>query len=191
MQRGPVAQPKVKVWDALVRAGHWLLVGGIVGAWFVHGKWHEWLGYGVLAVVAIRIVWGFTARGGQHSVSHGSYARFAQFVRSPAATFEYSQQIAAHREPRYLGHNPLGGWMIVTLLLTITVVCATGWLYTTDRFWGEAWVENLHIGLTYALLALVALHIGGVIFSSLRHSENLVATMIHGNKRAPDPTDVQ
>ena len=52
MQPDPVAQTTVKVWDALVRVGHWLLVGGIVGAWFVHGKWHEWLGYGVLIVVA-------------------------------------------------------------------------------------------------------------------------------------------
>ncbi len=181
---GRDAQPTVRVWDALVRVGHWSLVAGIVATWFTHGKWHEWLGYAVLAVVALRIVWGVLAQGSSR------YARFAAFLRSPASTFEYSKQILAHREPRHIGHNPLGGWMIVALLLTITGVCVTGWLYTTDRFWGEAWVENLHIGLTNALLLLIALHIGGVIFSSLRHGENLVAAMISGRKRAPGPGDV-
>ena len=175
------AQPTVKVWDALVRVGHWALVTGIAATWFVHGKWHEWLGYAVLAVVAVRIVWGFIGT---------RYARFGQFVCSPVHTLRYSGQILRHQEPRHLGHNPLGGWMIVMLILTITAVCVTGWLYTTDRYWGEQWVEDLHVALTNVLLGLVALHIVGVIFSSLRHGENLVAAMVHGKKRAPSADDV-
>jgi cytochrome b len=178
------SRPAVGVWDLLVRIGHWSLVSGIVAAWFVHGKWHEWLGYAVLGIVALRIVWGLIARG------RSSYARFSQFVRSPAHTLNYTQQILAHKEPRHLGHNPLGGWMIVALLITITTVCATGWLYTTDTYWGEKWVEELHEGLTNCLIVLVALHIGGVIFSSWRHGENLVAAMVHGRKRAPDENDI-
>jgi cytochrome b len=173
--------PTVRVWDLLVRAGHWTLVGGIVGAWFVHGKWHEWLGYIVLSVVMLRILWGFIG---------SRYARFAQFVRSPAHTTTYAQQILNHREPRHLGHNPLGGWMIVTLLFTISGICITGWLYTTEKFWGVGWVENLHQGLTYFLMALVVMHVSGVVFSSLRHGENLVAAMVHGRKRAPGDNDV-
>lgn len=174
-------RPGVKVWDALVRIGHWSLVIGIVAAWFIHGKWHEWLGYAVLAVVSLRIVWG---------VVGSRYARFAQFVRSPVHTLRYGRQIIAHREPRYLGHNPLGGWMIVALMITITAVCISGWLYTTDRYWGEKWVEDMHEGLTNVLLTLVALHIAGVIFSSLRHGENLVLSMLNGRKRAPGPGDI-
>jgi len=179
------AGPDIKVWDRLVRVGHWTLVIGITTTWFVHGKWHEWLGYAVLAVVALRIVWGVA---GPRSTR---YARFTQFVRSPAATMDYAKQIINHSEPRHLGHNPLGGWMIVALLLTIVGVCLTGWLYTTDRFWGEAWVEELHEGLTNVLLALAVLHIGGVIFASLRHGENLVKAMLNGRKRAPGPGDVK
>jgi cytochrome b len=174
-------RPGVKVWDTLVRVGHWTLVIGIAAAWFTRGKWHEWLGYTVLAVVALRMVWGMVG---------SRYARFAQFVRSPAHTLRYGKQILAHQEPRHLGHNPLGGWMIVALLLTIAGVCVTGWLYTTDRFWGEQWMEQLHEVLANAMLALVALHIGGVIFSSLRHGENLVVSMLNGRKRAPGPGDV-
>ncbi|MEQ1775363.1 MAG: cytochrome b/b6 domain-containing protein [Burkholderiales bacterium] len=180
MPAGGDSKPAVRVWDLLVRIGHWSLVIGIVAAWFTRGKWHEWLGYAVLGIVVLRIVWGLIARGGSR------YARFTQFLRSPAGTLQYTKQILSYCEPRYLGHNPLGGWMIVALLITIIGVCATGWLYTTERFWGIEWVEELHEGLTNFLIALVGLHIGGVIFSSWRHGENLVAAMINGRKRTGD-----
>ena len=80
--------------------------------------------------------------------------------------------------------------MIAALLITLLGIGGTGWLYTTDRFWGVGWVEELHEKLTYVLFGLAALHISGVLFSSLRHRENLVAAMIHGRKRAPAPEDV-
>ncbi len=176
--------PSVKVWDVLVRASHWTLVAGIVAAWFIHGKWHEWLGYTVLAVVTLRVVWGVVARG------NSRYARFAQFVLSPSDTKAYAQQILNRTEPRHLGHNPLGGWMIVTLLATVSGICVTGWLYTTDRFWGVGWVEDLHEGFTNVLIFLVVLHVVGVFFSSLRHGENLLAAMVHGRKRAPGERDI-
>jgi cytochrome b len=88
------------------------------------------------------------------------------------------------REPRHLGHNPLGGWMTVILLLTVALVGLSGWLYTTDRFWGVEWVERLHSTLADALLALAAVHVAGAIYASFRHRENLVAAMVHGRKRA-------
>ena len=76
--------------------------------------------------------------------------------------------------------------MIAALLITLLGIGGTGWLYTTDRFWGVGWVEELHEKLTYVLFGLTAPHISGVLFSSLRHRENLVAAMIHGRKRAPE-----
>ncbi len=72
--------------------------------------------------------------------------------------------------------------MIVALLVNIAAVSITGWLYTTDRYWGIAWVGNLHSDLTNILLVLVALHVTGVIYTSFRHRENLVAAMFLGKK---------
>jgi cytochrome b len=172
------------VWDRLVRLIHWTLIVAIVVAWLTRhggGRWHEVAGYLAVTLVVVRIAWGWLG---------SRYARFSQFVRSPTATLRYAQAVAQHREPRYLGHNPLGAWMIVALIVTIIAVCFTGWLYTTDTYWGVEWVERWHDFLADALLVLVSLHVAGVIFSSTRHRENLVAAMFTGRKAKAGPSDV-
>lgn len=179
--------PTIRVWDPLVRIAHWSLAGGVVIAW-ISGKFpdrfaaalHDGSGYAVLGVVALRLAWGF---------SGPRYARFAQFVRPPARAVLYLKQLAARSEPRYIGHNPLGGWMIVALLSTAALAAGSGWLYTTDRFWGEAWLEQLHHFLADGLLLLAGLHVAGVVFTSARHGENLVLAMLSGRKRPPRPGD--
>jgi len=167
----------VAVWDLLVRVGHWLLVVCIAVSWASGegGKiWHEVFGYAACAVIIVRIIWGFVGP---------RYARFAQFIRSPSDTLAYGLRVLAGNEPRYLGHNPLGGWMIVLLLTCIALTGFSGWLYTTDRFWGVEWVGELHEALATSLLCLIAVHIAGVVLASKRHSENLAAAMLHGRKR--------
>jgi cytochrome b len=171
----------LKVWDAFLRAAHWTLVLCVAAAWFTRGGIHEILGYVALAVVTLRVVWGFIGP---------RYARFAQFVRGPAPTLDYARAVAAGRAPRYLGHNPLGGWMVVALLVTVAVTAASGWLSVTDRYWGVAWVQDGHEALADVMAILVALHIGGVLHASHRHRENLVAAMVTGRKRAPRAGDV-
>ena len=183
MQQDEARRP-APVWDPLVRIGHWTLAVGVAAAWLTKegwGRWHEWIGYATLALVAFRIAWGFAGP---------RYAQFSQFVRAPAATLAYAARVLGGNEPRYVGHNPLGGWMIVALLASVTATGVTGWLYTTDRFWGVEWMEDLHEACSNAVLALVALHITGVIAASLRHRENLVAAMFHGRKREAQGDDV-
>ena len=178
--QAPSAGRMLRVWDAAVRILHWSLVLSVAAAWLTRhsrGSWHEWLGYAALAVVAARLAWGFAGAG---------YARFSDFVRPASVTAAYARDVLAHREARFLGHNPLGGWMVVALLALVALVGATGWLYTTDRYWGVEWVEELHETLSDVLFAFVGLHIAGVVFTSVRHRENLVAAMLHGRKRALD-----
>jgi cytochrome b len=166
----------VKVWDAFVRIAHWSLVVSVSTAWLTRHSdnlWHEWLGYAALAIVVLRIIWGLIG---------STHARFGDFVRTPAATLTYTKALIGHREPRYLGHNPLGAWMIVALLATVALLGVTGWLSTTDAYWGIAWVADSHEALSDFLLVLIALHVVGVVFSSLRHHENLVKAMITGRK---------
>lgn len=168
---------KVKVWDAFVRVAHWGLVASVVAAWWTRhggGRTHEWLGYAALAIVAARTLWGFI--GPQR-------ARFSSFVLSGPTTFRYAAKALKAAEPRHVGHNPLGGWMIVALLLMVSATGATGWLYTTTMFWGDERMETMHELCSNALFGLVALHLLGVLFASIRHHENLVKAMFSGRKR--------
>ena len=178
------AAPCRRVWDPLVRSLHWALVAAYAAAWattVAFGGSHEAVGYVGLAIVGVRVVWGFVGP---------VPARFSSFVRAPPATSAYLRRVAARSEPRHLGHNPAGAWMVVVLLACMVALAFTGWLYRTDRFWGSAEVELAHRLLAWASVALVALHVAGVVYTSLRHRENLVAAMWSGRKRPATGDDV-
>ena len=109
---------------------------------------------------------------------------------SPARLWRYAALALRGAEPRHVGHNPAGGWMIVALLALAALAAASGWLYVTDRFWGEEWVERVHAVSAWLLVALVPVHVAGVLVASWRHRENLVGAMVHGRKRAAGKADV-
>jgi cytochrome b len=178
----------MKVWDPFVRVAHWCLAACVLTAW-VTGELkvqsaerpHEWVGYAVLAVVGMRLVWGWIGP---------RYARFGQFVAGPSRTAAYAKALLRGDEPRYLGHNPLGGSMVVALLVTAALASLSGWLSVTDRFWGVDWVQDAHRAFSDGIIGLAALHIAGVVTTSLRQRENLVAAMWSGVKRPAEPGDV-
>jgi cytochrome b len=183
-----VIGPALRVWDRLVRSLHWLLAASVLIAW-ASGHWlsrwfdevHHGAGYVAGAVVLLRVGWGLVGSG---------HARFAQFLRGPRAVLAYARQLRAAREPRYLGHNPLGAWMVLALLIAVAGLTITGILYTSDWLWGYEWLEQLHAALAWLLMGLVLAHWIGVAFTSWRHRENLVAAMFSGRKRAAGPDDI-
>ena len=175
-----MSKNKLKIWDVPVRLMHWLLVASIAGAWITRhqrGPLHEYFGYAAAGIVAARLLWGFA--GSRH-------ARFSQFVLGTQATLAYARRVAAGTAPRYLGHNPLGGWMVLLLLGCVAAVAFSGWLTTTDLLWGYAGPVLVHETLAWSLLALIAAHVAGVLFTSLHQRENLVAAMVSGDKRPED-----
>jgi cytochrome b len=183
-QYGAAADTEVKVWDPLVRIFHWSLVLSFTVAFISAEEWddlHIWAGYMAAGLIAFRLVWGLF--GPRH-------ARFISFVTSPGNVVAYAKQILTGDAPRYLGHNPLGGAMILALILSLAVVSVTGWMFTLDRFWGVEWVEAVHATFANMMVGLVALHVCGVLISSLSHKENLVRAMVTGRKRAPSPSDI-
>jgi len=174
----------IPVWDPLVRLFHWSLVASIAVAWFSAHPWealHYWAGYAASALIAIRLIWGFVGT---------PYARFSHFVRGPRRVLAYLGAVVSGKEARFIGHNPAGGAMVVALLATVCATALTGWLMTTDAYWGDEGMEHLHDIISHLLLVLVILHLGGVILASLRHRENLVAAMLSGRKRASEPGDI-
>lgn len=77
--------------------------------------------------------------------------------------------------------------MVVLLLLMVGGIALTGWMQTTDAYWGVEWVEETHEALAELLLVAIAMHVVGVIHTSLRHHENLVLAMITGSNGRPLP----
>ncbi len=179
---GGIAPPAtVKVWDLFVRIFHWSLVASFAVAWITADeldRLHEWTGYAAAALVSARILWGFVGT---------KHARFSDFVRSPWAVLGYLGDIMRGKAHRHLGHNPAGGAMIIALIIGILGLGLTGWMMSTDAFWGVDWVEEVHEVLANGMLVLVALHLIGVLSASLLHGENLIAAMITGRKRREEP----
>ncbi|MEO7336247.1 MAG: cytochrome b/b6 domain-containing protein [Caldimonas sp.] len=174
----------IAVWDRAVRVLHWALVASVALAWVTTEwavGWHRPLGYIALAIVGVRLAWGFFG---------SPYARFRQFMRGPVATWRHARLVLGGREPRYIGHNPLGAWMVTALMACVGALALTGWLYRTDRFWGDETIEAIHVGVAWTFVLLIVIHIVGVVHASRRHRENLVVSMIDGRKRGPRNDDV-
>lgn len=170
------ANAKILVWDAPVRVFHWLLALSFAGAYVTaeSDRWlavHVTLGYTMAALVAFRLVWGLLGT---------RYARFGSFVRGPAALVRYGRALLSGRPEHHVGHNPAGAVAIVLLLSLSMGIVTTGWLFYDVS--GANWLKELHEGAAGLMLAVVALHIGGAVLTSLLHRENLVRAMINGKK---------
>lgn len=176
-QAPTTADRRILVWDAPVRLFHWLTVLSFAGAWLTaeSERWrllHVTLGYTMAGLVVFRLLWGLV--GTRH-------ARFASFVRGPAAAWRYLRSLLGGEPQHHAGHNPAGALAIVALLALALAVTFTGWAHFNGVFGG--WTEDAHEAVANAMLALVGLHIAAVVLASRLHRENLVGAMISGHKR--------
>lgn len=170
------------VWDPLVRLFHWsLVVLFALNALMLdeESKWHIWVGYGIAGLIAFRIVWGLAG---------SRYARFRSFPPSISGALEQASDMATGRVRQHIGHTPLGAWMIYNLLLALAAIAISGYLMTTNAFWGVEWVEEVHeAAVSWAEISIVA-HIAAVIVESRRTGVNLPRAMVTGYKDLPSDT---
>jgi cytochrome b len=211
---GAVAETsRIRVWDPLVRFGHWALLVAFAVAYVTAeeegeaSELHEWAGYIVGGIVVVRVIWGLVGP---------RYARFSDFVTGPGASFRYLLDLIGGHAKRYVGHSPAGGAMVIALLLCLAATVATGLMaeqgegkaapaqgraaivspaFADEHKEGraglheeehESAIGEAHAALANITLGLIVLHVLGVLLASFVHRENLARAMITGEKRADE-----
>lgn len=185
---------KKLIWDIPTRLFHWLLAIGFGVQWLTGEfldnaiEWHFYIGYGLLGLVLFRIVWGFIGT---------QYAKFSQFLASPSNALEYAKTLHVKHSPVHASHNPLGGWVVVVMLLLIGLQAVSG-LFVSDEIFSEgpyysvasstvkAVMAFIHFNLFNLLLGIVALHIVAVFVYQFYKKQPLVNAMFHGKKSVID-----
>ena len=178
----------VGAWDLPTRLFHWALVvlvvfsygtGKLGGEWLA---WHMRSGYAILALLGFRLAWGFAGP---------RAARFASFLRGPATAVAYVRGLRAGEQRLVEGHNPLGGWSVVTMLGLLLLQAGTG-LFSNDESAhegplaakiSEAMVDRMsaiHGWVQAALVVMVVLHVAAVLFYQLRLRMDVLRPMIAG-----------
>lgn len=187
-RRDGAATGRFRLWDLPTRLFHWTLVV-LVAVAFVSGfkggngmEIHGKAGIGIAGLLAFRLVWGFAG---------STYARFASFVRGPAAIRAYLRG-----EWHGVGHNPLGALSVLALLGLLAFQVGTGLFGNDDiAFNGPLQalagkdtsdlLTGLHRKSLWLLLALVGLHVAAIGYYVRAKKENLVRPMVTGWKEAP------
>ena len=178
--------PSVVVWDLPIRLFHWLIVVAIgVSWWSAEYRFinvHRYSGYALLGLLVFRLYWGFVG---------SPTARFGQFIRGPGEIARYLKEPAAHGRP---GHNPLGGYSVVAMLVLLLAQVTIG-LFVTDidglesgplsylvSFEASRVLADAHEIIFNVLLALIALHIAAILFYLVARRMNLIGAMITGKR---------
>jgi cytochrome b len=178
----------VRVWDPLVRGFHWTLVIALTLCYWsrmTDYELHRLTGYVVLGLILVRILWGFV--GTRH-------AHFSDFLVGPRRLAGYLAALMRGHAPRFLGHNPAGGYMVLALLTTLLVLCVSGVMLDAAEnragplagyrlFLYTDIIQSVHVRATDLGLVLVLLHLAGVLHATVMHRENLVRAMVTGRKR--------
>jgi cytochrome b len=189
-------EQRIRIWDLPVRLFHWTLVVLMAVSYFTAqagGDWmklHFWSGYAILTLLLFRIAWGFVG---------STTARFSHFVKGPIAALEHLKELAGADRPRDIGHNPLGGAMVIALLAGLLLQVVAG-LFAADTDEGtvsgplanlvpDKWVDratSFHHFWINVLLVMVALHVLAALLYLVWKRQNLIAAMCSGHKRLDD-----
>jgi cytochrome b len=172
----------VLVYDLPTRLFHWLFAGFFITAFAIANlvddeSWsfplHMLAGLSMVFVVALRIGW---------SLVGTRHARLGDLNLNPAHLLSYLRGMFRGGSARRLGHNPASSWAAVIMIGLALGLGTTGWLMAAGSAKGT--VKELHELMANGFLAVVLLHVLGVVAHVLRHRDALHATMITGTKPA-------
>ena len=194
-------------WDPVLRLSHWLIAAAVIINGLISepgGTLHIWIGWIAMAVLVIRLVWGFIGP---------REARFNSFLPDPRAAVSHLFSLVRGKPKEYPSHNPAGAIMVYALWACLATVIATGLIMTDAKTpitiaqeraaveqgdWsilagdskgdeasgtsGEI-VKAIHETAANLMLILALVHVAGVAAESYALRRNLVRPMIKGPPR--------
>jgi len=188
-----VAAKGIKVWDGGTRLFHWVLVilfslsaySAFQDKFGIYADMHRWSGYSVLTLVSWRILWGFVG---------SETARFGHFLKGPSATIKYAKSAFKKAPYRWVGHNPLGAWSVLLMLVLLLAQAVMGLYATDDMIFSGPLSDTIssslagtltgwHKTIGFTLFGLVGLHLLVIVLVAVRRDTNLVLPMISGHKK--------
>ena len=184
----------VEIWDLPTRVFHWSLAALVILALVIGDDdpgiaytLHAYAGYAILFLLAFRIPWGLIG---------SPRSRFSDFVKPWREVLGHAKSLVlSFKAPRTVGHNPLGGWMIVALLIVVFLTAATGLIAGDNEARGPyagllggagAALGELHETLADLLIPLILLHLAGALVHWLLSGDNVIRAMIDGGKQLED-----
>ena len=185
---------KVLIWDLPVRLFHWLLALSLAASWLTAEAGIEWMdwhfrfGYFAGGLIVFRIIWGFVGT---------KHARFSSFVRGASTTIAYARTLFDRNARPSAGHNPLGGLMVLLMMLVVGLQVGTG-LFASDDIFTDApfhplvsddtasLLTSIHHANFNVILGIVGLHIAAVLLYVFWKKQALIRAMIVGTKPADE-----
>lgn len=182
----------LRVWDLPTRIFHWLLALSVLLGYVTGGEsgimfaLHVGVGHFILLLLLFRILWG---------VIGSPYSRFADFVYSWRSIRDYLKSLTRFRPVHFAGHNPLGGLMVLAMLLLLLAIIGSGLSAAAARGYqagspliaatgsGSRRMGDIHQILGNVIMILAGVHVAAVLGHWLLARENLVRAMITGRKK--------
>ena len=180
------------VWDLPLRLFHWLFALTVAASWTTAKlgvdwmQYHFYLGYLAIGLLVFRLIWGFI--GPRH-------ARFSSFLEKPGVVWRYAKSLLEPHSHPSVGHNPLGGLMVIVMLVLVSAQVTTG-LFSTDAIiWTgpyypsvssatASWLSTVHSVNSNFILAAVGVHILAILYYRFFKKQSLVSAMFTGYKPA-------
>ncbi len=188
----------IRVWDLPTRIFHWCFALTVLSQFITASLggeamvWHVRLGYLALTLVLFRLIWG---------VVGSTSARFRTFLCAPKTVWQFFRALMKKESPATWGHNPMGGYAVMLMLLLVLLQASLG-LFSNDDIFIEGPLFPLiskalsdiltgwH-GMVATLVALmIGLHLLAVLYHQFTLKEKIIDAMITGRKSGDHPPEL-
>jgi len=170
---------KSYIWSLPTRVFHLLFALFILLAFLTDDdkllNYHAIIGYSILILLVFRVCWGYFGP---------KYSLFKDFPANKNEAKEFLKNIFDDKQ-KYIGHNPLASYVMITMLVVTFIVIVTGVLaygiqegkgiasFLNDSFFKNMkFFKEIHEFFANFLIFLIVAHLAGIAVDRLLHKKH-------------------